>query len=236
MKSDPMPLTREEKDKLLDIANETDEFDYLLYLILITTGRRIGELYGTQEKKEIGRKILDDKRIIYIKGKRELVDRTIPKYKKLNKWKFGVQVKDINFERGTMLTWVLKRRNYVQDESVLTPKVLKLLKSYIRENRLRLDDYVFRKKGRSYRNINNVLKKYAKDSGVSTVKMAGERKLSLSIHSFRHYFITELKRQNWPDDKIMILTGHKTSAVLKTYSHVVPLDIKDEIIDVMEEM
>ncbi len=230
-----MPLTREEKNSILEEARTNDEFDYLLYMVLSTTGRRIGELYGVEKTREIKRKIVGE-RTISIKGKQIVIDKTIPVYKKLGKWMFGVKGRDINFDRKTMFVWVLKRRKPMQDETVLLPEVARLLKVFMKKNKIGLEDYVFRRPGRSYRNLNNVLKKYARASGVPTERVTGEIKTSLSIHSFRHHFITHLKRKGWSDDRIMILTGHKTAAVLKTYSHVVPYEIRDEMIEAVRDL
>ena len=182
-----------------------------------------------EETREIKRKIVGD-RTISIGGKQTIVDKTIPVFKRRGKWNFGVKGKDIDYERKLMKVWVLKRRKPMQDETVLAPEILKLLKVFIKKNRIGLEDYVFRRPGRSYRNLNNVLRKYAVDAGVKTELVTSDVRTSLSIHSFRHYFITELKRQGWTDDKIMVLTGHKTAAVLKTYSHIVPNDIMEETI------
>lgn len=230
-----MPLSKEEKEAILEEARMNNEFDYLLYMVLSTTGRRIGELYGVEETKEIKRKIVGE-RTISIQGKQTIVDKTIPIYKKLGKWRFGVKGKDIDFDKKTMLVWVLKRRKPMQDETVLTPEVAKLLKVFMKKNRIGLEDYVFRRPGRSYRNLNNVLKKYAKSAGVPIEKVTSDVKTSLSIHSYRHFFITGLKRLGWTDDRIMILTGHKTAAVLKTYSHVVPNDIRDEVVEAVRNL
>jgi len=163
-----------------------------------------------------------------------MLDRTVPVYKKLGKWRFGVKVKDINLEKSTMMMWVLKRRKYIQDETFLMPEVVKLLRTFIKKNQLKLEDYVFRRPNRSYRHMNNVLKRYAKAAQVPLTKGTGNHKTSLSLHSYRHHFITELKRDGWTDDQIMIVTGHKTAAVLKTYSHIVPYDIRDKIMETVK--
>ena len=236
VKCEPLSLKKEEKDAILEEARLNNDFDYLLYSVLTTTGRRIGELYGKEEKRQIGvRKTGKKKKALY-EGKEIEIERTIPIYKKLGKWKYGVKVKDIDFERGTMKVWVFKRGKDIQDESVLLPHILKLLNIYIKRNRLGLEDHVFRKEGRKYRNLNNILKKYAKEVKVPIEKTVGDARQSLSLHSFRHYFITELKRLGWRDEDIMIATGHKTAAVLKTYSHIVPYDIKNKLIESVGEI
>lgn len=235
MKTEPMPLSRDEKNKILAEARINNDFDYLLYMILSTTGRRIGELYGVENTREISRKIVGQ-RTISIQGQQTVVDKTIPVYKKLGKWVFGVKGKDIDFEKNIVKMWVLKRRKPMQDETVLVPEVAKLLKVFMKKNKIGLEDYVFRRPGRTYRNLNNVLKNYAKEAGVPLKKETGNVTTSLSLHSFRHYFITELKRLGWADDRIMILTGHKTAAVLSTYSHVVPYDIRKEMLAAVREL
>jgi hypothetical protein len=59
-KSEIIPLTKEEMDKLMDVSIEND-FYYMFFLVAKTTGRRIGELYGNQKKVPVGRKIIGKK-------------------------------------------------------------------------------------------------------------------------------------------------------------------------------
>ena len=237
VKHEPMPISIEEKNKILAQAKEHNDFDYMLFLTLAKTGRRIGELYGLQDGKKIGRVILDEKRAISIDGKKVLIDRTRPIYKKFNTWKYGVKVNDIDFKKNTMKVWVFKRRKFEQDETVLHPELAAVIKSYIIRNQLRSEDYVYRKKGRAYRNLNNVFRKYAKLAGVPLSKTSETGHIkSLSIHTLRHLIITELKRQGWSNERIMIFTGHKTANVLNVYSHIVPLDLKDEFISAVNEI
>jgi len=204
---------------LMGEIEKTDEFDYMLFTVLKTTGRRIGELYGIEETKQIKKKIVG-KKIVYIEGKPVQVDRTIPIYKKTGKWLFGVKVKDLDLEKGLMKVWVLKRRQYIQDETILIPEAIRLLSSYIRKNRLKLEDFVFRKEGRTLRTIQNRIKSYAKKAGIEH---------HVTIHNFRHYFITELKRKGWTNDKIAKLTGHKSLVTLSIYDHVVASDLKEDV-------
>jgi integrase len=221
-----IPLSKEEMDAILLEAEKEDEFDYMFFLTLKTTGRRIGELYGVEDVKITHRKIVGKKRV-YIHGKPYKVDRTAPAYKKLGTWSLGVQKKDIDLEKGTMRVWVLKRREQIQDETILSPEVIRLLDKYMRKNRLREEDYVFRKKGRIVRQLQNRLKLYAKRAGIEK---------PVKIHNFRHYFVTELKRQGWTNDEIIKLTGHKTSSVLAIYDHIVPTDIKEKVMGALKEL
>lgn len=226
VKTQIIPITKEEMSLLLSEIEAINEFDYMLFLTLKTTGRRIGELYGIEDVKKIGKKKIGT-RTLYIDGKPLIVDKNILIYKKTNNWRYGVKLKDIDFEKGLMKVWVLKRRQYIQDETILLPEVVRVISGYARKNRLKLEDYVFRRKGRTLRQIQNVLKTYGKKAGVEH---------SISVHNFRHYFITELKRKGWPNDKIMKLTGHKTAATLSIYDHVLASDIKEDALEDLKDL
>lgn len=226
VKTQITPITKEEMSSLFEEIEKKDEYDYMLFLTLKTTGRRIGELYGIEDVKKIGRKVVG-KRTIYIDGKPLTIDKTIPIYKKTNKWLYGVKLKDIDFEKGLMKVWVLKRRQYIQDETILLPEVVRIISGYVRKNRLTLNDHVFRRKGRSLRQIQNVMKKYGKDAGINH---------HVTVHNFRHYFITELKRKGWTNDKIMKLTGHKNAGTLSIYDHVLASDIKEDALEDLKDL
>jgi len=138
---------------------------------------------------------------------------------------YDVKVKDIDFERKIMLTKVLKRRKKVEREAVLDDTLLYLIKRYISQNNLRLEDYLFRKV--SYRQIQNKIKTYAKKAGI---------KHNVSFHNFRHYFVTGLLKKGWSYDKISKLTGHSSVATLSVYDHVVASDIADEARSAISEI
>jgi len=55
---------------------------------------------------------------------------------------YEVQVQDIDFERGVMMTKVLKKRKKVEKEAILDSELIFLLKSHIRNNQLKLNDYL----------------------------------------------------------------------------------------------
>lgn len=233
----PLPLTKEQKNKILEQAETEDEFDYMLFLTLATTGRRIGELYGVQDKKEIGTKVLDEKRRYYKDGMPREEDKTRKIFKKLNTWRFGVRVEDINFEEGTMKVWTLKKRKFTdQDIIPLVPRTLRVISQYIKKNRLTEKDFIFRKKSRSLPMIRIKLKQYAKKSGVLTNLEKENIKYSLSVHSFRHYFITELQKLGVSNDKIVKLTGHKDIKTLSIYSHTLGIDFKKDVMPMLNEI
>jgi len=130
---------------------------------------------------------------------------------------YGVQVKDIDFDRRIMMTQVLKRRARVQKEAILDDELMILIQRYILKNNLKLEDYLFRKV--SYRQIQNKVKYYAKKANIDH---------NVSFHNFRHYFVTELFRAGWTYDKISKLTGHSSVGTLALYDHTVASDIAGE--------
>lgn len=231
----PMILVREQIRAILNEAEKKNDFDYMFFLTLATTGRRIGELYGVQKKKLIGKKRVGEKEEFY-QGKKIILDRTISIYKKLPEWRFGVRVRDINFERGMMKVVVLKRRKYAYDETPLTPELQRVIKAYIKTNQLRLEDHLFRKKGRSYRQLENKIKYYAHKAGIKTKMRTDTTKYSLSIHSFRGYFITELLKKGRSKEYIRRLTGHKEEKSLSSYDHVVSEDFKEDVMKDLKDL
>lgn len=135
-----------------------------------------------------------------------------------------VRVRDIDFETNIMKTLVLKRKHRIEKEAILLPEVARMLKQYIAQNRLKMDDYVFRKV--SYKGIQYAVKKYAKKAGIK----------KFSFHNFRHYFVTELVRQGWHYDKIAKLTGHSSPSTLVHYDSAVASDIKEEALEALKHI
>ena len=177
--------SKEEMDKIIEASIE-DDFYYMFFNVLKTTGRRLGELWGIQSMQEIGRKIIGKKVEYDEQGKEIALSKTRAVLKRIPKtYRFGVQVKDIDFNKNTMKVWVLKRREYVQDESVLIPEVARLVKHYILKNQLKEDDFLFRRY--DYRTLQNGIKRFAEKAGI---------KHNVTIHNFRHYLVTELIRKD----------------------------------------
>lgn len=224
-KGEIVPCTKEEMDSLMETTLEND-FYYMLFLTAKTTGRRLGELFGNQKKKEIGRKVIGYKTEYDRDGNAIALSRTRAVYKKIpGEFEGGVKVKDIDFEKHTMKVWVLKRRKFEQDETILIPDVVKVMKHYIIKHRLSPEDYLFRKV--SYRGIQQAIKRYAKKAGI---------KHTVSFHNFRHHFITELKRKGYTNDMIAKLTGHKAISSLTTYDHVLAVDLKDQVMNDLRDI
>ncbi len=221
-KEEVIPCTKEEMNRLIESSMDSD-FYYLIFNTAKLTGRRLGEFYGVQKQKEIGRKVIG-KKIEYKDGKAIPLDKTRAIYKKIpGQWDGGIKVKDINFEEGLVKIWVLKRRKLEQDETVLTKENIRLLKHYIVKTKLKENDFIFRAK--SYRTIQAAVESYAKKAKIDH---------KVSFHNFRHYFITELKRKSWTNDEIAKLTGHKTPGVITIYDHVVAKDIKERALRDLE--
>lgn len=138
---------------------------------------------------------------------------------------YDVKVKDVDFERGIMMTKVLKRRQRIEKEAVLDDELSHLIKVYVTKNKLKLDDYLFRAVG--YRQIQNKVVKYSKKAGIPH---------KVSFHNFRHYFITEMFRMGLTYDRISKLTGHSSVGTLATYDHSVASDIKNEAREYMKNL
>jgi len=217
-KTEVIPCTKEEIDRILD-ASMGNDFFYMLFMVAKTTGRRLGELYGNQEKIIVREERYKD-RLGNIKVK-EIKKGT-------GKYSGGVQVKDIILrDNGTkiMMTQVLKKRRRAEKEAVLTDEVYRLIKTYISKHRLSLDDYLFRKVG--YRQIQNKIIHYSKKAKIQH---------KVVFHNFRHYLITELIRKGWSYDKIAKVTGHTTIGVISVYDHVVASDIRDDILNDLKDI
>jgi integrase/recombinase XerD len=180
-KTEIIPCSREEMDKLTDAAIES-EFDYMLFKVARKTGRRLGEYYD-------------------------------------------VQIKDLDFERKVMMTKVLKRRQKVLKEALLDEELILLIKRYIAKEKLKLEDYLFRKV--KYRQIQNRVTNYARKAGI---------KHKVSFHNFRHYFITELSKMGYSHSDIAKLTGHSTIGVIAIYDHTIASDIRDRAIKDIQNM
>lgn len=136
-----------------------------------------------------------------------------------------ILVKDIDFDKGIMVTQVLKRRKRVEKEAILSPEVVSKLKKYVKNNKLKLDQTVFGNK--SHRAIQKAVKVYAAKAGITK---------NFVFHNFRHYFVTELVRKGWSHDKIAKLTGHANPSTLANYDHAVASDIKEDALKALEDL
>jgi len=138
---------------------------------------------------------------------------------------YDIVVKDIDYDRKTMKTKILKRRKRVEQEAILDDDLLYLIQRYVVSSKLKLEDYLFRKVGR--RQIQNLVKKYAKKAGVEH---------PVVFHNFRHYFVTQLAMSGWTYEKIAKLTGHGSPGTLVAYDHTVAGDIADDAREALKNL
>lgn len=138
---------------------------------------------------------------------------------------YNLKVKNYQPERKIIYTQILKRRRSVEKETILDEELCLILNRWILSQKLKEEDFIFHK--RTYRQIQNLIKKYAKKAGINK---------NISMHSFRHYFITSLVRQGWPYDKIQKLTGHANLSTLNFYDSATALDIEKEARNSMKSL
>ena len=138
---------------------------------------------------------------------------------------YDVQVKDIDFDKKVMMTKVLKRRAKVYKEALLDDELVYLLKKYIQNKKLKLDDYIFR--GYSYRHIQNRIVYYAQKAKVPH---------KVSFHNFRHYLITGLIKEGFSYDQVSKITGHGTVGTISVYDHTIASDIRDKAMSAIKNL
>lgn len=220
-------LTIDEMDRLLNVV-AGDLYFTTLYRVLRYSGRRIGEIYGTSRDKTLTG---------------------------------GVRLKDINFETDTMKTVILKtkKRNlqikclsckqeasyknkycpncgkempafnkeelfYSQGKEIEMPmrkEVKSILQTFIKANNFKQNDYIFRKYSLAY--LKKIIKTHIKQAGITK---------NFSLHGFRHYFVTQCKREGLSNEDIALWTGHVRLDTLNTYNRLVPKDIEKKIMEV----
>lgn len=225
----PDLLTKEEMDRLINVVGG-DLFFTTFYKILKFTGRRTGEIVGTERNKKLTG---------------------------------GIRLKDIDFEKNQLRTYILKTKKrklqvecsdcdkkfpyiykfcpicqgqlpqidktnlkYDVSEEIIIPikqEAMDILKVYIDQRRPKFNEnnFLFRKYSLSY-----LKKKIKKDCKQASI----EKKFSL--HGFRHYFITQCKRAGLTNEEIGLWTGHKNVATLNIYNRMLPKDVEDKILNV----
>jgi len=219
-KTAPYVPTKDEMDNFLTVCSN-NMFYHTLFTLAKNTGRRLGEYYGVEKKEKIDSKVVGKKKVYTQEGNQIEVDKTRDVFKATGLYEYGLKGKDFVEQvddKYVMNTWVLKRRNYVQDETFLNEATSRLVRNYLKKFNIKDDDYVFRKK--SYRAIQNAVKSYAKKAGI---------KGNFTFHSFRHYFVTHLLKQGWSHNEVAKVTGHKSVASISSYDHVLSKDLKDKL-------
>lgn len=138
---------------------------------------------------------------------------------------YDVQVKDLDFEKKVMMTKVLKRRKKIYKEALLDDELIYLIKKYIQNKKLKLDDYLFREY--SYRHIQNRVSYYAEKAGITH---------KVSFHNFRHYLITGLIKEGFSYDQVSKITGHGSVGTIGVYDHTIASDIRDKAMDAIKTL
>jgi integrase len=218
-------LEPEEMNKLMDIVSG-DLYFTTLYKFLRYSGRRIGEIYGTYRNKQLigGIKISDidfDRKqlttiILKTKKQKTKVNCDFCGEQTTNKNKFcpscGKEmpiVNDIKILEDKKLTISIR------------PELETILKAYIRENKLKNNNYLFREK--ALITLKKKIKQHAKQADINK---------NVSLHSFRKYFITRCKIKGMSNEDVAKWTGHVLPSTINTYDSRISEDVRKQIEEV----
>lgn len=225
----PDLLTKDEMDRLINVV-AGDLFFTTLYKVLRYSGRRTGEVVGTIRGKQLtgGIKVGDinfetgEMKTVILKTKKRKLQQSCQSCDAKNSHKNnfcnncgarlpGIDEAQLKYQIPEEITMPMRKE---------LPSILKI---YIEKHRpqLRQKDYLFRKYSLIY------LKKKIKDH----CKQASIEK-NFSLHGFRHYFVTQMKRAGVPNEEIALWTGHKTPSTLNIYNRMLPKDVEAKIMDV----
>lgn len=219
-------LTKEEMEKLESVVASNLYFR-TLYKTLKFSGRRIGEIYGTYKEKQLigGVKLKDidfnSKQIktIILKTKKQKFKRTCKSCSQVS-----VNPKDVFCKKcGKELEQVdlsqLKKIIPVERYFPMRPELEDALKMYINNHipKFKDNDFIFRDFSLKY--LQKKIKEHIKEAGI---------KKRISLHSFRHYFITNAIKSGMTESQIIKWTGHTNTASLQSYNQLVPDDLRDK--------
>lgn len=137
---------------------------------------------------------------------------------------YSITVGDFNPIKKEIMIKVLKRKDDQLRPVFLDDTTSLLLKKYIQTKNLKSNDRIWTK---SYRQLQRIPKIYAKKAGIEK---------NVMCHSFRHYFITELrkKRMSWED--IAKVTGHKNISTLSIYDSTDAYLVEDDVRKYVEDL
>lgn len=220
-------LTKQEMDKLM-ISVSGDIYFTTFYKVLLNSGRRTGEIYGTLRGKELtgGIRVKDidfvnkqmTTNILKTKKRRLQVECPACKEKATYKSKFcpncGFTLPEINKDElyySAMETKIIP----LKDDLIV------LLENYIKKQKLGMNDYLFREFSLSY--LKKAIKTHCRRAGITR---------NFSLHGFRAYFITACKRANLSNEEIALWTGHISPVSVNAYNRMMPKEIEGKILDV----
>ena len=222
-------LTSDEMHKLLDIVAPSAYFS-ALYKVLLYSGRRIGEIYGTlREGYLTGGVKLED-----VNFETQQMETMILKTKKRKlKLKCLKCEKESSYKNkfcpicgAEMPPFDKSQLFYDEVEKIIIPvrpEVLFALKAFIGAHKpqFKPQKFLFREYTQVY--LKKIIKKHCKRAGI---------KKNFSLHGFRHYFVTQCKRSGMKNEEIALWTGHKNPATLNLYNRMVPKDVEAKILAV----
>jgi len=222
-------LEPEELDRIENVVIG-DLFFSTLYRVLRYSGRRIGEIVGTERNKKLtgGIKLkdinLDNKEMktIILKTKKRNLEIECIKCKTQNTYK-NKFCKECGYKLPEFDKSKLK---YDIPEEITIPirdELLTILKTYINKHtpKLKPNDYLFRKYSLVY--LKKKIKIHCKQASINK---------NFSLHGFRHAFITNCKKIGMSNENIALWTGHKNPATLNIYNRMIPDDVRDKIMEV----
>lgn len=117
-----------------------------------------------------------------------------------------IKIKDIDLKRKVVIIGILDPEKIVYSDSILNDEVIKLIKDYVKDNKLRPEDKLFGKY--SERHLKNMPKVYAQKAGITK---------NVQFHNFRHYFITELFANGCSPQQIAEILGFSSVGSLMNY-------------------
>jgi site-specific recombinase XerD len=125
----------------------------------------------------------------------------------------NLQIKDI--DSINMLITVREGKGKKDRQTVLSEKLLKILREYYRNSNVKLISYLFpntkdSSKPFSKRQTQDFIKKAGLDAGI---------KKSVSPHVLRHSFATHLLENGTNLRKIQVILGHKSLKTTSIYTH-----------------
>lgn len=246
--SKQIPSDRE-LNLILEETKKKSFNEFVLLTLLKKTGRRIGEFMGVEKvTKECSEcdfeKLVPRNKFICPKCKsihgKEYNRHTLSKVRErgenIIKWKLGVKVDDFDSRDSSILLYVVKRRSYVKQKNYLDKETVELIEEFIRRNKLKQNDYLFRGDHfPSVRTVRRHFKKYYNKVWEEKLRSEDVPKKELSIHSLRHWLVTTLRKKGKSyEDISKMFTKHKSTSVMQnTYDHLMVEDKKDEALDLV---
>jgi integrase/recombinase XerD len=120
----------------------------------------------------------------------------------------AITPRDINYEEMILWTNIEKtRKPGARGMCFIDNKTAEALKDYIESKSIGKDERLFQRSRRTYQRM---IMKYATEAGLD---------IYVSVHSLRHFVITELRQLGWSWENIQKVSGHKSVTSLAVYDH-----------------